>query len=106
MANQKPVVSGQSNVTFNTNQTFNFTSLISASDPDGSVASYTFFDSTPGAGFLTQNGTQISGTSVTVSATQLGTIGYSTGSSAGSNQIVIDAIDNLGLSSNDFTMTI
>ena len=75
MANQKPVVTGQSNVTFNTNQTFNFTSLISASDPDGSVASYSFFDSTPGAGFLTLDGAHISGTSVSVSAAQLSRVG-------------------------------
>ncbi len=105
--NQKPTITGQPTVNVNTNQAFNFTTaLVQGSDPDGSVASYTFYDSTPGAGFLTLNGSHISGTSVTVSAANLGTVGYNTGSVAGSNQIVIDAIDNQGLSSSDFLMTI
>src|ERR1044072_6069242 len=106
MANQAPVVTGQSSVSRQTNQSFTFTSLISASDPDGSIASYKFWDTTPGAGFLTLNGSQISGTSVTVSAANLGQVGYFTGGSAGTNSIVIEAFDNLGLDSNDFNMTI
>jgi len=55
---------------------------------------------------LTLDGTQISGTSVTVSASQLSRVGYATGPSVGSNQIAIDTIDDKGLSSADFLMTI
>src|SRR5437899_10334970 len=94
MTNQKPVVSGPSVVTSNTNTSFTFTSLISASDPDGSVASYTFFDAIAGAGHLTLNGAQIVGTSVTVAAANLGQVGYVTGATVGTNAIAIDAFDN------------
>ncbi|HZO47325.1 MAG TPA: hypothetical protein VFB68_15625 [Xanthobacteraceae bacterium] len=107
MANQAPTITGSSTVNQNTNQSFNFTSLISANDPDGTVAQYKFSDTTPGAGHLRLNGVQISGTTVTVSAANLSQVTYFTGAAAGSNQIAIEAIDNLGLiSSNFLTMTI
>ena len=83
--NQPPTITGQSTVNETTNQSFTFTSLIQGHDSDGTVASYEFFDSIPGAGYLTLNGVEISGTSVTVSAANLGEVGYFTGSAAGSN---------------------
>ena len=101
-----PLINGQATVNSTRYQSFDFTSLIRASDPDGTVASYKFSDATPGAGYLTLDGQQISGTSITVSAADLGKVGYFTGPNAGSNQIAIDAIDNQGVSSTDFLMTI
>src|SRR6266540_3950290 len=86
-SNQRPVVTGPSSVSDPVNTSFGFSSLISASDPDGTVAQYAFFDSTPGAGYLTLDGSKIGGTSVTVLASQLSRVGYYTGSITGSNQI-------------------
>jgi len=105
-ANQKPTVAGQLEVTYSTNQSFKLSSLFSAVDADGSIASYQFWDSTPGAGYLTLNGVRISGTSITVPLSQLGQVGYWTGASAGWNQIAIVAVDNQGLASSDFNMRI
>ncbi len=101
-----PVVTGQSNVSYAQNTAFAFTSLIQATDSDGTVASYQFWDSTPGAGYLTLNGHRISGPTVIVSAANLGQIGYFTGNNGGTNQIAIDAIDDRGVSSADLLMTI
>jgi hypothetical protein len=103
-ANQAPTISGQASVSKAINESFSFTSLISATDADGTVAQYRFSDSTSGAGHLTQNGLQIAGTSVTVSAANLGQVGYYTAAMAGSNTIAIEAIDNLGQTSPNLLM--
>jgi hypothetical protein len=106
-ANQAPTISGQASVSKTTNESFSFTPLISATDADGTVAQYRFSDSMSGAGHLTLNGLQIAGTSVTVSAANLGQVGYYTAAVAGSNSIAIEAIDNLGQTSpNVLMMTI
>ena len=108
-ANQAPTVTGPANLSGGTNQTLSFVGKVAGSDPDGSVQQFRFSDSSPGSdnGYLTLNGTKISGTSVTVSAASLGTIGYFTGTVAGSNGITIKAIDNLGkVSTNSVTPTI
>jgi murein DD-endopeptidase MepM/ murein hydrolase activator NlpD len=106
-ANQAPTISGPTSISRTVNQTISFTSLIGANDPDGSVAQYRFSDTTPGTdnGYLTLNGSHISGTSVTVAASNLGNVGYFTGTVAGSNAIAIEAIDNLGLVSPDYLIT-
>jgi hypothetical protein len=97
-ADQPPTITGPSSIARSTGQTVSFTSLLTASDPDGTVAQYVFSDSTPGSdnGYLTLNGGRISGTSVTVSAANLSEVGYYTGSVAGSNAIDIGVIDNQG----------
>ena len=102
------MVTGSASYTYAANQSIPVTQLIQASDPDGSVASYVFWDSTAGTdgGYVTQNGSRISGASLTVSAANLSSVAYHTGPQAGSNGIVINAIDNQGLSSADFTTTI
>jgi hypothetical protein len=85
--NQPPTISGPSSISGSTNQTITFANVISANDPDGSVAQYRFSDTTPGTdnGYLTVNGSRISGTSVTVTAANLGSVDYFTGTIAGSN---------------------
>src|SRR6266481_7349314 len=99
MANQPPVVTG-SNHSFGLNQQIAASSLFSASDPDGSVATYNFYDSTPGAGYFTLDGNHISGSSISVSAANLSRVGYCTSSTAGTNDIACDVNDNLGAISN------
>ena len=105
MPNQSPVVTG-SNHTYNTGQQIAVSSLFSASDPDGSVATYSFYDSTAGAGYFTLDGAHISGTSISVSAANLSRVGYFTGPNGGTNDIACDVLDNLGAISNTKTITI
>ncbi|MEG3146486.1 pre-peptidase C-terminal domain-containing protein, partial [Sphingomonas sp. RT2P30] len=104
-ANQPPVVSG-SNHSYSINQQHAVTELFSASDPDGSVATYNFYDSTPGAGYFTYDGAHISGTSISVSAANLSRVGYFTGTSAGTNDIACDVVDNQGATSATKTITV
>ncbi|MCK1356337.1 pre-peptidase C-terminal domain-containing protein [Bradyrhizobium sp. CW7] len=105
MANQIPLVSG-SNHTFSVNQQHAVTDLFTASDPDGSVVTYNFYDSTPGAGYFTFDGAHISGTSISVSAANLSRVGYFTGSSAGTNDVACDVVDNSGALSATRTITL
>lgn len=74
---------------------------------DGSINHYTFSDSTPGDGFLTLDGAHIVGASISVSATDLGRVGYHTGTvDGGTNAIAIQAFDNAGQSSNSLQVDI
>jgi Ca2+-binding RTX toxin-like protein len=97
-ANQAPTISGPASVSKATNESFTFTSLISARDADGTVAQYRFSDTMSGAGYLTLNGAAAPSV-FTVSAANLGQVGYYTGLGGGSNAIAVEAIDNIGLSS-------
>src|SRR5205807_924387 len=74
-ANQPPVVTG-SNHSYSTNQPVLASDLFQASDPDGSVASYRFYDSSPRAlySFPTRRSSDL--TSISVSAADLGKVGY------------------------------
>ena len=105
--NQPPVVTGASNLNFQINQTIPGSQLYtSASDPDGSVATIRFWDSTSGTGHLTFDGVQIAGGFVDVAPAQISRVAYVTGSSAGTNDIVVEAFDNRGLDSNDLAVHI
>src|SRR5947208_12207260 len=70
MANQPPVVTG-SNHSYSTNHPVLASDLFQASDPDGSVATYRFYDSSPGAGYFTFNGVQIDGKSTRLTSSHL-----------------------------------
>jgi hypothetical protein len=106
VANQAPTISGPSSVSISTGQVVAASTLFTgASDPDGTIAKYRFSDATPGAGYLALNGVKI-GSSVDVTVAQLSQLTYVAGTTAGSNAIVIEAIDNLGLDSNDLTVTV
>lgn len=67
-----------------------------AIDSDGAVAQYRFTEDLlgPENGYLTFNGARISGASITVSAADIGRVGYFTGT--GQSSLKIQAIDNLG----------
>jgi hypothetical protein len=106
VASRPPQITGQSIINKKINQSFDFAPLLAATDLGGSIVSYTFSDPPGGVGYLTQNGVPISGTSVTVSSDQLTTIGFSTGSSAGTSQIVVSATDDRGLSSANLTIAV
>jgi subtilase family serine protease len=104
-ANQAPIVTGPSTLSFATNQTIPGSQLYTgASDPDGSVATVQFWDATPGAGHFTLNGNPMSGSHIDVTPSQIGQVAYVTGPTAGTNDITIDAIDNQGLASNDLSV--
>lgn len=97
-SNRPPTISGQDSITLAVNATVTLANLFTASDSDGSITSYTVDDATPGSdgGYLTNNGTRISGTSITVTAANLSSLAYKTGPNAGSNTITITATDNAG----------
>jgi M26 IgA1-specific Metallo-endopeptidase N-terminal region len=100
--NALPAITGPATVNFTTNQTIAATSLYTnATDPDGSVATIRFWDSTPGAGYFALDGTKITTSFVDVTAANLSHLTYITGANAGSNDIVIDAFDNFGAQSAD-----
>jgi hypothetical protein len=104
-ANQAPTLTGASSLSFATNQTIAGSQLYtSATDLDGSVATIQFWDSTVGAGHFTLDGVPISSSHVDVPPGQLGRVAYVTGSTAGTNDIVINAVDNQGLSSRDLSV--
>lgn len=107
VTNQAPSIFGPTSISRSTGQTISFTSLLSASDPDGSVAYYYFSDATPGTdnGYLTLDGNRATAP-ITVSVADLYRVGYYTGTIAGSNPIAIYSIDNLNLASSQLTTTI
>jgi hypothetical protein len=107
--NHAPVVTGPTTLDANVNDTFALGSKIQVNDPDGNqdINHITFYDSTPGAGKITFGGTQITANQITVSPSELGQIGYATGSIGNSwNKIAIVAYDNSGAPSNELDLTI
>src|SRR5438876_654246 len=86
-AKQKPVVSGQSSVSYPTNTSFSRRPHMSWTGAWSSDVCSSDLDSTPGAGYLTLDGAQISGSMVQVTAGQLSRVGYYTGPSGGANDI-------------------
>lgn len=95
--NQAPVITGAGHLVLGTNQRVAATRLFTnASDPDGSIARYTFFDATPGAGHFTLDGARITGGLVTISRDEVGRVGYFTASNAGQNVVAIKAFDDAG----------
>jgi Ca2+-binding RTX toxin-like protein len=104
-ANQAPIITGASSLDLATNLTIPGSQLFTdATDPDGSVATIQFWDATPGAGHFTLDGASMTGSHIDVAPSDVGRVGYVTGSTAGTNDIVIDAIDNQGLASNDLNV--
>ena len=77
--NQAPTISGPSVVYRTDAVSFDFTSLVSATDSDGTVAQYRFTDIVAGDGYLLLDGARISGTSLTVSAANFSHVSYFTG---------------------------
>ena len=103
------LITGNTSPTFAANSTVQASSLFTASDPDGNgtIVRYTLQDASPGSdgGYLMLNGTRISGDSITVTASELSSVAYRTGPSAGSNALLITAYDSAGASAT-FTPTI
>ena len=91
-----PTISGPSSVSVFVNDTVHFSGLV-GTDSDGYVASYQL-QLTSGSGTFTLDGKD-SGSSVKVSAALLHTVGFSTGSSPGTEQIQVYAIDDQGKAS-------
>jgi hypothetical protein len=103
--NQRPSLTGPSNLTFTAGQTIAASQLYAtATDADGSVATIQFWDSVPGAGYLMLDGVRVDRPSVEVALPQLHRLAYFTGSAVGANDLVINAIDNQGSSSLDFSL--
>ena len=104
--NEPPTVSAPSQIIRTINSVFSFSSLVTSHDADGNVEKYTFWDATPGAGYITLNGNKITGTHITVDKSDISRVAYSTASQEGVNTIAITAIDNKGAESNATYMEI
>src|SRR5262249_32984364 len=103
--NQAPIISGPSTINLPSNQTISGSQLYTtAADPDGSVATIRFWDTTPGTGHFTLDGVAMTGSHIDVAPNQVDRVAYVTGSTPGTNDIVIDAIDDQGAASNDLNV--
>ncbi|MDB5583048.1 MAG: hypothetical protein JWR80_8224, partial [Bradyrhizobium sp.] len=105
--NKAPVVTGTATVNLTVGQTVAASTLFtSATDADGTVAKIRFWDSTHETGYFIYDGQKVTAGYVDVTPAQLSKLSYVTGSTAGKNDIVIEAFDNLGLDSNDLAVRI
>src|SRR5262249_40977097 len=77
--------------------TLNFNGLISATDSAAPIALYKF-TLVSGSGNFTKDGV-VTGSSITVPASQLADVGFSTGPSSGTDVIQVVATDTLGAAS-------
>jgi hypothetical protein len=94
--NQPPTITGQTHLVTSTGEQLSSSQLgIAGNDPDGPIDHYTFYDSTPGDGHLTLDGSPISGAELTVTAGDLGRVGYQAGlTDGGTNAIAVQAFDS------------
>lgn len=105
--NQPTVAIAPIRLDFAVNQTITGSRLFkSVTAPVSPVATVRFWDSTPGAGYLTLDGVKIASRYVDATADELGRVAYFAGPSAGTNDIVIETIDGQGRSSNSLRVTI
>jgi len=105
--NQAPAVTGPVRLDFATNQSITASRLFAGvTDPVSPVATVRFWDSTPGAGYLTLDGVKIASRYVDAMPDELGRVAYFTGPSAGTNDIVIETIDGQGRSNNNLRVTV
>jgi len=105
--NQPPVIRGSGYVFLDTHQQVPASRLFtSASDPDGSINHYTFFDATPGAGHFTLDGARITGDSLTIGKDGLTRVAYVTDAKVGQNTVAMKAFDDRGQGSKALVVVI